>query len=152
MRVGHFVGGNEPRTQRPERLARLALQPLPVALHLEAAFGHVVANAIPSHIGHGVFFFDVARTFAHHERDLQFPIHAIGALGIDDVVERARDRVAELVEQNGLGWDVLASLTRMISIVEPDRYKAPGSRDWRPKPRSGRGKRQRIWIERAQLS
>ena len=47
LRVGHLVGGHQPRAQRVERLAVLALVPRPAALDLELPLGDVVRDRVP---------------------------------------------------------------------------------------------------------
>ena len=50
LRIGDFVPGHKPRPDRPERIGRLAFDPLPGPLGLEFAFGHIVDHAIARHV------------------------------------------------------------------------------------------------------
>ncbi len=54
LRVGDLVGGDQPRAERVERLAALALVPLAAALELELALGDVVGDGVPGDHGGGV--------------------------------------------------------------------------------------------------
>ncbi len=59
LRIGDFVGGDEPRADRAEGVGRLALVPLAAALGLEVALAHVVDDAVAGDVVEGVLFVDV---------------------------------------------------------------------------------------------
>ena len=50
LRIGDFVRGDEPGSQRTEAVMALRLDPFAGTAFLQAAFGHVVADAIAGHI------------------------------------------------------------------------------------------------------
>ena len=50
LRVAHFVGGDEPRANRAEGVAALALVPLAAALELVLALGDVVDDAVAGNV------------------------------------------------------------------------------------------------------
>src|SRR5882672_401060 len=64
LRIAALVGGDQPRTDRRERVGALALGRRAAALHLERALGDVVDDAIAGDVLHRVGLADVARVAA----------------------------------------------------------------------------------------
>ena len=83
LRIGDFVGGDQPRPEGTEGRAALALDPLAAAaLELIGAFGDVVADAVPSDVVQRIALADIAGACADHDRQFDFPIGLFGPLGI----------------------------------------------------------------------
>src|SRR4029077_4228932 len=68
LHVLDLVFGDEPRPERAERLAALALGPLPAALGLEVAFRHVVADAVAGDDVERVLLGEIARASRSRSR------------------------------------------------------------------------------------
>src|SRR5260370_14970673 len=63
-RVGHLVGGDDPRADRGEGVRALALGPLPAALDLKFPLGNIVHDAVAGEVLGRVMNGDVARRAA----------------------------------------------------------------------------------------
>ena len=146
--VAHLVGGDQPRPERAERVAALALGPLPAALHLVFALGDVVDDAIAGDVLPGVLDVDVARGRADDDAELDLVIGLLRALGDDHVVIGAADAAGRLHEEDRLRWDRHAGLLRVQPVVEPDRDDFRHRADARPEPRRAGNQRQ-AWRDRA---
>ena len=143
-----LVGGNEPRPHGPERLRRLALDPLAAALHLETPLGEIVADAEAGDVNHGVPLGNVAGAGTDDEGDLHLPVHVDRVPRVHDVVVGPDDAVGRLAEQDRLGRDLLIGLLRVVGEVEPYGNEIARASHGRPDPGAGRRQRQRIRVER----
>src|SRR5204862_3062131 len=74
LHVLDLVFGDEPRPERAERLAALALGPLSAALGLEVALRDVVADAVAGDDIERVLLRQIARAAPDHDRDLAFVV------------------------------------------------------------------------------
>src|SRR5262249_59341090 len=91
-RVADLVFGDEPRRERTEGLAALALAPLPAAaLDLKTALGDIVGEAIAGDGLHRLVLGEIARTAADHDAELDLVIELGRALGDHGVVVRPAD-------------------------------------------------------------
>src|SRR5262252_3572786 len=68
--VGHFVGGDHPRPDRPEGVGTLAFGPLPAAFHLKFALRDIVDDAIPGDVLGRVMNGEVAGDAADNDAEL----------------------------------------------------------------------------------
>src|SRR4029077_11410447 len=74
LRVLDLVLVDEPRAERAESLAALALGPLPGALDLEHALGDVVGEAIAGDHVERLVLAQVARAATDDDAELHFPV------------------------------------------------------------------------------
>src|SRR5690606_12883720 len=79
LRVGDFVGCDQPRTDWPESVASFSLVPSPAPVHLVVALAYVIDQAVPGHIFQRVVRRDVAGLLAHDNPELYLPVHLLGA-------------------------------------------------------------------------
>src|SRR5205814_801757 len=80
LRILDLVLCYEPRSERAECLAALALRPLSGALELKHAFGHVIAEAISGNEIERLVLGHVARTLPDHDAELHLPIELARSL------------------------------------------------------------------------
>ena len=85
----------------PNVSADLALYPLAGALHLEAALGNVVAQAVAGDVRQRVLLVDIAGARADDEGDLNLPVHAVGVLRVHDVVVGTEMQLPSLLKRIG---------------------------------------------------
>src|SRR5580698_9362896 len=89
LRVGHFVGGDQPRPQRVERLARFAEVPLRRQVELEGPFRHVVADCVARDAGQRFLGrAEVAGGGADDDAQFDFPVGPLRAARYPHVVIR----------------------------------------------------------------
>ena len=100
MHVGDFVLGDDPRTQRPEGVVRLALGPLAAALDLEEAFGDVVADGVAGDMVQCVGFGYVLCFCADDDGEFDFPVQLGRAARLLHVVSRTAQAVVGLDEDD----------------------------------------------------
>src|SRR5437764_1362376 len=91
-RVGHLVGGDQPRPHWAEGVAALALGPLAAALELVFALGDVIDDAIAGDVLGRVMYRDIERLRADDDAELDLVIGLLRALRDDHVIVRAADR------------------------------------------------------------
>src|SRR5260370_4471406 len=72
-RVGHLVGGDDPRADRGEGVRALALGPLPAALDLKFPLGNIVHDAVAGDIFARIVGRAIPRPGAHHDSELDPP-------------------------------------------------------------------------------
>ncbi len=66
VRIRHFVGGYQPRSERTESVAALALVPCAAQFELVFALGYVVDDAIAGDMLERIGFIDIAPAGADH--------------------------------------------------------------------------------------
>src|SRR3954466_3796157 len=134
--VGDLVLGDEPRSERAEGLAALALGPLAAALGLEVAFRDVVANAITRDDIERVLLGQVAPARTDHDCDLTLVIEFGRALRDHRVVVRSDDAVRRLLEDDGLLRDRRPGFGSVVGVIETDGHEVTRVADARAKPRA----------------
>jgi hypothetical protein len=80
LHVDHFVARDQPRADRAEGVAALALVPLRAALVLVLALGNVVDDAVAGHVLERIGFADILRAGADDDAQLDFPVGLLRAL------------------------------------------------------------------------
>src|SRR5580693_1812024 len=135
LRVLDLVLGDEPGAEWAERLAALALGPLPGALDLKDAFGDVVGEAIAGDDVERLIFAQIAGALADDDAELDFPVELTGILRDDGVVVRAAQARRRLVEDDRLFGDRHAGLGGVVGIIQPDGDEIAHPADARPDPR-----------------
>src|SRR5262249_10409046 len=120
LRILDLVLGDEPRSERTEGLAALALHPLTGALDLEHALGDVIGQAIPGDRVHGLALGEIARALADDDAELHLPVELAGLLRDHGVVIGPADAGGHLVEDDRLLGQFQAGFGGMIGIVQAD--------------------------------
>src|SRR5580704_1716593 len=151
LRVLDLVFGDEPRAERAERLAALALGPLPGTLDLEHALGDVVGEAIAGDDVERLVLAQIAGARADDDAELDFPIEFCGIPRDDGVVVRAAQAGRRLVEDDRLFGDRHAGFGGVIGIIQSDGDEVAGLGDARPDARLAFDQRQFFRIELFQL-
>src|SRR4029077_18822372 len=151
LRVLDLVLGDEPRADRAECLAALALGPLAGALDLEHALGDVVGEAIAGHHIERLVLAQVAGARADDDAELDFPVELCRIPRDDGVVVRAAQARRRLVEDDRLLRDRHAGLGGVVGIIQPDGDEIADFADARPDPRLTFHQRQFFRIELFQL-
>src|SRR6516165_3554315 len=100
LRVPDLVLGDQPRAKWAEGFAALALDPLPAALELEDALGHVVGQAIADDHVQRLVLRQVACALADDDGELDLPVELARILGNDRVVVGPADAGPHLVEDD----------------------------------------------------
>ena len=147
LHVADLVLGDQPRTERAEGVATLALVPLPAALDLVLALGNVVDDDVAGHVLERPLLADVAGAGADHDAELHLPIGLLGAARDDHVVVRADDAARRLHEHHRLLRDRQVQFRGMIREVEADGDELAHVRHGRAEPRVAVDHRQRPRIE-----
>src|SRR5215468_808171 len=115
LRILDFVLGDEPRTDRSEGLAALALVPLAAAaLDLEDALGHIVAKEIA---GNGVLRLvacEITCALADDDAELDLPVELARLARDDGVIVRTADAGWRLVENDRLFRNGHAGFRRVV--------------------------------------
>ena len=130
-----LVRGDEPGTDRAERVAALALVPRTAALQLERALGNVVDDAIAGDMRQRVFLGDVAAGRADDDAELDLPVGLFRPARDLDIVVRTLDRAGPFAEHDRLGGERHVALGGVVRIVQADADELAGARDARPDPR-----------------
>jgi len=128
LRVGHLAGRYQPRPEREERLAALALGPLAAGLFdLEGALGHVVGDRVPGDAGRRVGgVFQVAGGASDDDGQFHLPVGLRRAPGDVHVVVRTDHGVRCLEEDDRhLRWRG-AGLGGVRGVVHPDAHDLAG--------------------------
>src|SRR5690606_29841766 len=118
--VRHFVGRDEPRTDRAERIGALTLDPLAAHFQLEGALRHVVHDAVAGDVIERLGLRHVAGRPADDDAELDLPVGLLGAARDDDVVVGPRDGRRRLHEDDRLGRHGHARLGRVVRVVQTD--------------------------------
>src|SRR4029079_5651182 len=105
LRVLDLVFGHEPRAERTERLAALALRPLSRAFELKNAFGDIVRKTVTGDKVKRLVLRDVARALADHDAELDLPVELARSLRDDGIVIGAADAGRRFVEDDRLDRD-----------------------------------------------
>src|SRR6266511_1715910 len=142
LRILDLVLGDEPRPERTEALGAFAFGPLPGALELEDALGHVVRQAIAGDHVQRLLLGEVARAPADDDGELDFPVELARLLGDDRIVVRPADAGRHLVEDDRLFGNSGARFGRMVGIVEPDGDEVGDAADAGAEPRLAGDERQ----------
>src|SRR5262249_24646098 len=151
LRVADLILGDEPRPQRAEALAALALAPLSAAaLDLKTALGDIVGEAIAGDGLHRLVLGEIACAAADHDAELDLVIELGRALRDHRVIVRPADRARRLVEDDRLLRDRHAGFSGVIGIVEADGDEIADAADAWPEPRRAANERQLLWFELAQ--
>ena len=146
-----LVLGDEPRAERAEGLAALALGPLPGALDLKNALRDVVGEAIAGDHVERIVFGQIARALADDDAELDFPVELGGIFRHHGVVVRAADARRRLVEDDRLLRDLHAGLGGVVGIIEPDGDEIADAADAGADARLALHQRQLFRLELAQL-
>src|SRR5690348_2447735 len=88
LRIGNFVGRDQPRSERREAVRALAFGRTAATLALESPFGDVVHQRIAGDVIQRLVLGDVARLATDYHRELDFPIEPGRSLGPDDRIGR----------------------------------------------------------------
>src|SRR5438067_5830700 len=135
VHVPDLVGGGDKRAEWRERVAALALHPLPAALELEGAFRVIVVKYIPGHVLQRLGPLDVRRAATDDDRQLHLPVDFAGVLRNDDIVVRTGDGGRRLEEEDGLIGDGHAGLAGVVPLMEPDAPDLAGPANRGPQAR-----------------
>ena len=123
-----LVGADQERAERVERLAVLALVPLPAALDLEVALGHVVGDRVAGDVRQGIGVVrEVASGRADDDGEFDLVIGRRTRRWDPHVVVGADHRVRSLHEQHRFGRDVGVRLGGVGRVVEPDAHDLAGA-------------------------
>src|SRR5205085_12594732 len=114
---------DEPRSDRPERVAALALGPLTGTLALQCPFRHIISEEVARDMVEGTFLGHVLRPSSDHDAQLDLPIYLPGPAGLDDVVIGADDRARRFHKHNGLRWRLVARFLCVIGVFKPNTNK-----------------------------
>src|SRR5271156_4484268 len=150
LRVGDFVGGDEPRTDGAEGIRALSLHPLASSLKLKSALGEIVDHAVSSHIGKRVFLGKILRLLSNHHAEFNLPVGFGRAARDDHVIVGAADSRGGLHKQDGLRRDCHARLSGVIGVVQADADKLSYIADTRAEAGCSGDKRKTGWIESTQ--
>src|SRR5713226_631372 len=120
LRIVHLVSGDQPRPDRRERVAALALRRRAAVLHLEGTLGEVIDDAVGSYVLHRVRLSDVAGIAADHRAELDLVIELDALEWANDRVVRPVDRAVRLDEEERLLRQRQAHLLSVIRVIEPD--------------------------------
>src|SRR5580693_2105076 len=85
-RIGHLIGGDDPRTDRGESVGALALGPLAAALDLKFALGNIVHDAVAGDVFVRIVGGDIPRQGADHDAELDLPVGLLRGFRNDNVV------------------------------------------------------------------
>src|SRR6185437_1115985 len=151
LRVLDLVLGNEPRTERAEGRAALAFGPLPGALDLKDALGHVVGEAVTSDDVERLVLAEVTRGAADDDAEFDFPIELGRVFRRHGVVVRPADAARRLVEDDRLLGDRHAGFGGVIRVIKSDGNEIADLADARADARLALHQRQLVGIELAQL-
>src|SRR6266516_4204592 len=133
--VGDLVAGHQPRAERVERLAVLALVPLPTAFELELALGNVVADRVARYATRRVGRrLEVARLLTDDDRELDLPVGLRRAARDQYLVVRADDGVRRLQEQDRFGRELRFGLRGVVPVIQPDAHDLAETGDGRTVP------------------
>src|SRR5262245_35217248 len=147
LRILDLVPGHEPRPNRAEGLAALALVPLPArTVDLEGALGYVVRQEIPRDRTHRLVAIEIARALADHDAELDLVIKLGRFLRNERVVVRPADRGRRLVEDDRLLRDRHAGFGGVVGIVQSDRNEVAHIADAGPEPRLARHRFQLLQV------
>ena len=150
LRIAHLVGGDQPRPQRGERVAALALDPLAAALVLERPLRDVVHGAVAGDVAQRLVLGHVPGGRADHRGQLDFPVNPLALARQHHRIVRAVERGRRLEEQDRLLGDRVAALGGVVGIVEADAHELADVRDGHPEPRVALDGRKPGGIERGE--
>ncbi len=105
---------------RAKGLAALALGPLPGALDLKHALGHIIGKTEARNHVERLVLADITRMLADDDAEFDFPVELGRALRDHGVVVRPADAGRRLVEDDRLFRDLHAGFGGVIGIVQPD--------------------------------
>ncbi len=146
LRIGDFVGGHDPRADRPERVAALALIPNPTPLHLVFALADIVDDAIAGDMFCGIFWLHEHRLGAN----LDFPISLRRVPRQHDWVVRPAQR-RDRLEHDRLSGHRQVGLGGVVSVIEADSDKLAASDERHAYPNVIMDSREGIHIQLRQL-
>ena len=147
LHVVDLVGGDQPRPERAEGRAALALGPLAAALDLELALGHVVADGVAGDMGQRLGFVDVAAALADDDGKLDLPVGLLRIARDHEVVIRAAEAARRLVEDDRLLRDRRAGLLGVVDVVQADGDEIADRGDRRSDARAPGDLRQALRID-----
>ena len=147
LRVGDFVGGDEPGSERTEGRAALALGPGAAALELIFALREIVADAIAGDELQGFVRAHIRCAVADDDGELDFPIGFQRTARNDHVVVGPDDAGRRLVEHDRLCRDGGAGLSGVIGIIQADGDEVSHIPDACAEALAGRHQRQRCGID-----
>src|SRR5271163_2498551 len=119
LRVRYFIFGDQPRTNRREGVAALALVPLAAALELVSTLGHIVDYTVAGDVIESPFDRHILSRFADDDAKFHFPIGFLRAQWNLHIVIRSDDGAGRLHEQDRLGGNRHVGLGGMILVVQP---------------------------------
>ncbi len=99
-----------------------------------------------------VLLVDVAGARTDDEGDLHLPVHAVTIARVHDVIVGTDDAVAELVEKDRLGRDLLPRLLGVVGVVEADGDESARAGDGSAEAHAGGCHRQALRIDATQLA
>src|ERR1700678_18105 len=133
--VGHFVGGDQPRPQRVERLARFAEVPLRRQVELEGPFRHVVADRVARDAGQRLFGrAEVTGGGADDDAQFDFPVGPLRAARYPHVVIGPDYGGRVLHEHHRTLRYRGARLGGVVGVIEPDAHDLSWPGDGRADP------------------
>ena len=152
MGVRDLVSGDEPRSDRAEGVAALALGPLTGPLALQGPFGHIISEEVARNMIESPRLGYILRLRSNHDPELDLPVQLVGAAGSDDVVIGADDRARRFHKHNGLGGRRIARLSRVIDVIKPNTDELSYAAETGSDPIYLANDRQRFWVARCNLS
>ena len=81
LRIGDFIGGNQPRANRAKGVAALAFVPSAAALQLVFALAQIIDHTVARNKFQCIFLCHILRLGADHNAQLHLPIALFGTLG-----------------------------------------------------------------------
>nr|GEU28106.1 putative aminotransferase [Tanacetum cinerariifolium] len=152
LHVADVLGRDQPRADRAERVAALALVPLRAAFELVRPLRHVVDHAVAGHVLERIVFRDVLRAGADDDPELHFPIGLPGPLGQHDRIVGARQRGDRLQEHDRLLGQRHLGFGRVVGVIEADADEFADMLDRHAEARRAAYQRQRGGIDFFQLA
>ncbi len=132
MRVGDLVGWHQPRPERIERLATLALVPLATALELELPLRDVVGDGVTRDAREGLgVAAQIARGVTDDDGEFDFPVRLDRPARHQDLVMRPDHRRRILHEQDRFGRHRRVRLLGVVAVVQTHAHDLAGPRDRR---------------------
>ncbi len=120
LRIGDLVGGDQPRSERAEAVAALALVPLRAAFELVFALGDVVGDAVAGDVLERALDGNVPRDRTDDDRQFDFPVGLERARRQQDRVARTADAGGGLHEEDRFARDRHAGFPGVVAVVEAD--------------------------------